>query len=107
MKNMMKPVKPKSIMSKAIAKADKIEKRGATATGGVKLSSQKKAVKAIEKPYKRANKIMEKATSKAFKIEKRGATATGGVKMRAQNKAQKTIEKAEKKTGLGIGRYIK
>ena len=103
----MKPVKPKSIMAKAVAKADKIEKRGATSTGGVKLAAQKKAVKAIEKPLKKANKIMDKSIAKANRIEKRGATPTGGVKLKSQNKALKTIEKAEKRTGLrGLNKFM-
>ena len=84
-------------MKKAVIKASKIEKRGATPTGGVAIKSQIKAQGVIEKAQDKVKKRADKVINRLGKIEKRGVTPTGGVSTKAQIKAMNVYERAVKK----------
>lgn len=84
-------------MKRAINKASRIEKRGATPTGGVSTKAQIKAAGVIEKAQDKVKKRSNKVINRLGKIEKRGATPTGGVSMKAQQKAVNVYERAVKK----------
>ena len=84
-------------MKKAVRKASRIEKRGATPTGGVAIKSQIKAQSVIEKGRAKVKKRADKVITRISKIEKRGATPTGGVSSKAQAKAVNVYERAVKK----------
>jgi hypothetical protein len=84
-------------MKKAVRKASRIEKRGATPTGGVSLKAQSKAQSVIEKAGGKVKKKAANTINRISKIEKRGATPTGGVSLKAQAKAANVYERAVKK----------
>ena len=84
-------------MKKAVGKASRIEKRGATPTGGVSSKAQTKAANVIEKGRAKVKKRADKVITRISKIEKRGATPTGGVSSKAQTKAANFYERAVKK----------
>ena len=84
-------------MKRAINKASRIEKRGATPTGGVSVKAQAKAVRVYERAQDKVKKRADKVINRLGKIEKRGATPTGGVSLKAQQKAVNVYERAVKK----------
>ena len=84
-------------MKKAVNKASRIEKRGATPTGGVSLKAQSKAQGVIENAQGKVKKSADKVINRISKIENRGATPTGGVSIKAQAKAANVYERAIKK----------
>jgi hypothetical protein len=84
-------------MKRAINKASRIEKRGATPTGGVSLKAQSKAQSVIEKAGVKVKNKAANTINRISKIEKRGATPTGGVSLKAQAKAANVYERAVKK----------